>query len=78
MFAKPTSAGLAAPVSGLADQTFAGWPGGQAPVQESDFFGRERSGWVLGFGFDGVDFAGGVRGAGAVADGEFHGACAAW
>jgi hypothetical protein len=37
-----------------------------------DFFGGECSGRALGFGFDGVDFAGGVRGDGAVADGEIH------
>jgi hypothetical protein len=48
--------------------------GGQAVVQEGDFFGGERSRWVLGCGIDAVDFAGGVDGGGAVADGEFHGA----
>jgi len=48
--------------------------GGQASVQQGDFFGGEGPGWVLGFGFDGVDFADGVDGDGAVADGEFHGA----
>ncbi|WP_020389694.1 hypothetical protein [Kribbella catacumbae] len=44
---------------------------GQAFVQVGDFFGREGTGWVLGLGFDGVDFADGVDGGGAVADGEF-------
>ena len=33
---------------------------------------RERTGRSLGFGFDGVDFSGGVRGDGAIADGKFH------
>lgn len=46
--------------------------GGREFVQEGDVFGSECSGWVLGLGFDGVDFAGGVDGEGAVADGEFH------
>ncbi len=44
----------------------------QTSVQESDFFGGEGSGRLLRFGFDGVDFAGGVDSDGAVADGEFH------
>jgi hypothetical protein len=47
--------------------------GDQAPLQESDFVGRECSGRSLGFGFDGVDFPGWVRGHGAIADGEVHG-----
>jgi hypothetical protein len=47
------------------------WP---AFAEQGDFLGGEGAGWVIGWGFDGVDFADGVDGDGAVADGEFHGA----
>ncbi|RZU16368.1 hypothetical protein EV645_3925 [Kribbella rubisoli] len=44
---------------------------GEAFAEEGDFFAGEGAGWVLGWGFDGVDFADGVDGECAVADGEF-------
>jgi hypothetical protein len=52
--------------------------GGQALPEERDFFGGEGSGWILGFGLDGIDLADGVDGDRAVdawgvglADAEF-------
>lgn len=52
--------GLAGQVGVLGDGDF-----GLVFVQEGEFFGGEGPGWGLGFGFDGVDFAGGVDGDGA-------------
>ena len=44
----------------------------EAPADEGDLFGGEGSGWVLGLGFDDLDFADRADGDGSVADGEFH------
>jgi hypothetical protein len=74
-----TACWRASAAAGLRDREGPSWVGGggvgrEVLSGERDFFRGEGSGWVPGWGFDGVDFADWVDGGGAVADGEFHGA----